>query len=171
MERAVLVGNAQSLIGKNKGCWIDEHKFVIRMNGGAPTNQNGQQVGTKTTHWSFSTESEKQYWKWRNGLPAHLIEMRLNPRIKYPSCGGSAITNDPDSYFILLSLYGEGRPSTGVLTAYYLTCVMNWRIDLIGFDFFQTKSWYRQRDNHGPHPPARELQLIRSLPNCNLVQA
>lgn len=156
----VLVGNSDSLLtGQPRGRLIDSFGTVIRFNGGRP-DEHKEALGQKTDYWSFSTRHEVDYLRWK--IPG-AIPMLLNRRIEYPVKVPNAVYNDEVTYNALIRDYGHPRPSTGLITAHYIT--KRWDCDLhcIGFDFFKRGTWYRGSNANIPHDGEREREFMVSL--------
>ena len=155
----LLVGNSSSLLDKTHGGMIDSYDNVIRFNGGNPVKHQ-ESVGSKTDYWSFSTLNESEYLKWK--IP-NAVQMCLNMRIDYPFVDGVAIYNNSGTYRQLILDYGHPRPSTGLITAHYVSKLWECEVFCIGFDFFQSGTWYRGSNEHIPHDGPREKDYMKSL--------
>jgi len=142
--RVILVGGSDRLLKRNDGDLIDSFDRVVRFNGGIPTGKENH-LGTRTDYWSFSTLFADQYKRW---VITGAIPMLLNMRIEYPISPPNAIYNDPDNYAELRATYSHPRPSTGLVTAHYIS--RQWECDLhcIGFDFFNSDTWYTGPPSH-----------------------
>lgn len=154
----ILVGNSDSLSGM--GGLIDAHDNVVRMNGGAPAWGNAADIGTRTTLWSFSTDRPGKYREWRAGFRG-VTELRLNGRLDYGFCGG--FNGCQSHYAGFMRRYGHPRPSTGLITADYLVRRLGHKLTVVGFDHFQSGTWYRAGSAHGPHDGEREAEYMKSL--------
>lgn len=136
--KVILVGGSENLLKHPIGEFIDSFDRVVRFNGGNPLGRE-ESLGWRTDYWSFSTLFAAQYSKWAiDGA----IPMMLNMRIEYPIVLPDAIRNDPDNYQQLRSTYGHPRPSTGLVTAHYIANMWECDLHCIGFDFFETNTWY-----------------------------
>jgi hypothetical protein len=155
----LLVGNSSNLIGRTYGSFIDSFDSVIRFNGANPF-RHPKALGIKTDYWSFSTMVLAQYQQWR--IPG-AVPMCLNMRITYPAHVPDAIMNDMDTYNDLIDGYGHMRPSTGLITAHYVSRKWDCNVSCIGFDFFKSDTWYRGSNEHIPHDGEREQAYIESL--------
>lgn len=157
--KVILVGNSVELLERRDGAIIDSMDRVVRFNGGNPSGRS-ESLGERTDYWSFSTMVAEQYHQWR--IPG-AVPMLLNLRIKYPVTPEGAIYNDFETYSHLRDTYQHPRPSTGLITAHYIA--RNWDCDLycIGFDFFETATWYRGSNKNIPHNGALERSYMKSL--------
>lgn len=155
--KAVLVGNKAI-----KGCGelIDSYPVVIRINGGIPDTGNKNDIGEVTSGWSFSTMSKAQYDFWREGFSG-IPQLTLNSRCSYEFVKGFRIDNPV--YVDLINDYQHPRPSTGLITAHYLVKHEGFELDLIGFDFFQSPTWYRGSNEHIPHNGNMEREYLTDL--------
>jgi hypothetical protein len=166
----ILVGNAASLLDKQLGEFIDAHESVVRMNNGGPLPDKASDLGLRTTHWSFSATDRTQYLYWRGKLPTDVIELRLNRRIVYPIGNSESISPTQLVYDRMLKNYAGARPSTGAITAAWLCGVMRYKVTAVGFDFFQSRTWYRDSDARGPHDSDQEKAFLENMTNLRVMQ-
>ena len=159
MTEVLLVGNSITLLDGSAGQVIDDYDKVVRFNGGNPTKHQDA-IGSRTDYWSFSTVNESEYLKWK--IPG-AIPMCLNMRIDYPFMSEDAIYNNAGTYRQLRMAYGHPRPSTGLITAHYIAKLWKCRVSCIGFDFFESDTWYRGSNEHIPHDGGLEREYMQSL--------
>jgi hypothetical protein len=95
--------------------------------------------------------------------------MRLNRRIAYPGKNPAAVGCTMKVYNRMLSEYEGDRPSTGVLTAAWLCGIMRYKVTAVGFDFFKSRTWYRDSDKRGPHDPKHEQAFLGNLTNLRVM--
>lgn len=155
----LLVGNSSDLLKQNNGKLIDSYDTVIRFNGGNPEGYE-KHLGEKTDYWSFSTLRLADYQNW---LIPDAVPMCLNMRIDYPVSPWGAIYNNAGTYRMLISSYGHPRPSTGLITAHYVKKLWKCDVSCIGFDFFQSGTWYRGSNVSIPHDGNKEQEFMKSL--------
>jgi len=156
--RVVLVGN--KLIESNQGELIDSYDLVIRLNGGIVTLKNKHHIGTKTDCWSFSTKSKAQYDGWHESFRG-VTKLTLNNRCNYEFVEGFRVEHP--AYDELTAEYAHSRPSTGLITADYLVRVQGFDVDLVGFDFFSSGTWYRGSNENIPHDGDNERDYLTGL--------
>ena len=156
--RVLLVGGSSNLLNGNDGFLIDSYDKVVRFNGGIPAGHE-RQLGSRTDYWSFSTKFADQYNRWKI---TGAVPMLLNMRIEYPITPANAIYNDAENYKQLRDTYKHPRPSTGLVTAHYIA--KKWACDLycIGFDFFESETWYTGPPA-GVHSGQLEREYMESL--------
>ena len=157
--KVILVGNSATLLDQSNGDLIDSYDGVIRFNGGNPAGHR-ESLGSKTDYWSFSTLREDDYIRWK--IPG-AVPMCLNMRIKYPFVKEDAIYNNAGTYRMLRSSYSHPRPSTGLITAHYVVKLWKCAVDCIGFDFFESDTWYRGSNQNIPHDGKMEREYMQSL--------
>ena len=156
----LLVGNSAKLLEKPyRGVVIDSFGTVVRFNGGNPA-RHPEQLGERTDYWSFSTKNAQEVEDWQ--IPG-ARPMCLNMRIDYPVWLADSVYNTRENYDHLIEDYGHPRPSTGLITAHYIT--RNWEGDVycIGFDFFGSDTWYRGSNANIPHDGDREREYMKTL--------
>ena len=155
----LLVGNSSALLESSSGDMIDSADKVVRFNGGNPTKHQ-ESIGSKTDYWSFSTLNAAEYRQWK--IPGAIV-MCLNMRIDYPFVTEDVIYNNTGTYRQLVMAYGHPRPSTGLITAHYISKLWDCRLSCIGFDFFESGTWYRGSNENIPHDGGREREYMQSL--------
>ena len=155
----LLVGNSSRLLDNKCGGLIDSYDKIVRFNGGNPAGHK-KELGSRTDYWSFSTLKEAEYTRWR--IPG-AMQMCLNMRIDYPFVTGEVIYNNSGTYTQLIMAYGHPRPSTGLITAHYIARLWDCSVSTIGFDFFESDTWYRGSNEHIPHDGNREREYMESL--------
>lgn len=155
----ILVGNSSKMLDGKAGNLIDRFDRVVRFNGGNP-DKHTEALGTKTDYWSYSTLLADEFRKWR--IPG-ATPMCLNMRIEYPFMPEDAICNYRPNYVDLIANYGHLRPSTGLITAHFISRMWFAKVSCIGFDFFKSGTWYRGSNEHIPHDGDREREYMKSL--------
>ena len=173
MMKCALVGNADSIRSTGSGKIIDRHDMVCRCNAGAPGTGKAEHrdTGTRADLWSFSTIQPDQYERWRKLFPPGAIPLTLNNRLAYHFMKGPRIINPQQNYAALIDGFGYTRPSTGTITAHFLSQFFGWEVTLFGFDFFTSSTWYRNSEAHGPHDGQRERKYLSELPGVSLYFA
>lgn len=157
---AIIVGNSAKLLKARQGDFIDSHETIIRLNGGIPSPTTYSSIGRKTHYWSMSA-NERQYTLWEKEWSKLPKIMFLNGRSRWTPEG--AMVWDEDNYKAFIEDFGYERPSTGLITAQHIRKVLGWDLTAIGFDGFQSQTWYRKSDQHGPHNGKQELDYMKKL--------
>lgn len=164
-----VVGNASSLLTRNYGTMIDSG-CVLRINAGIPINKKAQ--GRKVDIHCFGTRhnlvtninSRRRHWLMRRktdyfrNIPSiwmTLIERELSKdplEIFYPVRLGEKLEN----------ILGA-RPSTGISVLHMMSELTEARIQIFGFDFKTTHTFYRKSENSGPHDWEAERKFAEAL--------
>jgi hypothetical protein len=150
-----LVGNAASLLKTSHGPEID-NGCVVRLNSGVPirTAAQGRRVDLHcfTTYSSFQENMRRSSWR-----------VRLKSRYFAPTpsvwlSGEERETCiNPEQLFYPLSMLDHlsrkfgTKPSAGARAIHMLTELTAAPIRLYGFDFKDSPSFYRRKENKGPH--------------------
>ena len=149
-KRVALVGNAQSIFGTHHGFEIDRHDVVIRFNRGFITDPEAQ--GTRTDVLFLATELN--------------IDEKLQFRAKYyvnrsanTTCGDYTISNDDRAR---LKAWIGKQPSTGFM-AIDICRECGCEIDLYGFDFNASGTFYNPPDYKTWHDFDTEERLVRDM--------
>ncbi len=169
-KTVAIVGNATSLLGKKYGKQIDSHDIVIRFNRGYIINEEAQ--GVKTTVWASSLYIDELELKQKFPGINHIIwltpklslmkEYSLNVKkrmIIYPFL----------EWFKLYKRMNNTRPTSGAMLIDFLVNNVNFSsIDIYGFDFFRTNSFYNTTRLNSliadsPHKFNQEEVYLRNL--------
>ena len=164
-KSVAIIGNAQSLFDYEFGDEIDSHDIVIRMNSGMIQKSISQ--GSKTTIWASSfplkenvvnNEFNPKYIFW--------ITPKLSVKPLYSISFHKKMFMLPFNVWEeLFKNLDETRPTTGLSIIYFLLehCSPK-NVDLYGFDFFETKSFYLEKiRTDTPHNFSKEKEYVFSL--------
>ena len=164
-KSVAIIGNAQSLFEHELGNEIDSHDIVIRMNSGMIQKSVSQ--GSKTTIWASSfplkekivnDEFNPEYIFW--------ITPKLSVKPLYSISFHKKMFMLPFNVWEeLFKNLDETRPTTGLSIIYFLLEHCNTKnVDLYGFDFFETKSFYLEKiRTDTPHNFSKEKEYVFSL--------
>lgn len=160
-QDVAIVGNAQSLLDRNLGDEIDSHDIVVRLNKGVTIEKNGHKCDIHCASGregivdpqDFKTEIPQiSFWmtpKYREMAPSHFY---LFPEMSWRNLKMRALPG------------GADRPTTGLMAIYMILQTGAANINLYGFDFWQTKTFYLDRRGSRPaHNPAKERDFVDEL--------
>ena len=153
-KSVAIVGNAKSIFDKENGDEIDNHDIIIRFNRGFVTKPESQ--GTKTHIVILACEltvDEKLTYK-----AMYYLNRSHNTR-----CGNDTISNIDRQR--LRDAIGK-QPSSGFMAIDL--CLEAKSIDLYGFDFGQTPTFYNPEGYITQHDYNKEKQLILKMRNINI---
>lgn len=154
-----IVGNAKSIFDKKNGKRIDNHDFVIRFNKGFITRTESQ--GTKTSLLLLACE-----------LTPEQI-MSYKPKFV---CNRSRHYNNPTMYTIrneqraLMKLRLGSQPSTGFMAIDICLYFGAKSIDLYGFDFEATPTFYNPEGYKTQHDYNKEEDIVRDYERKGLLK-
>jgi hypothetical protein len=165
-----VVGNAESIFEKNFGNDIDSHDIVVRFNKGYIKNENSQ--GRKTDIWASSLYIDEINLK--KIFPDIKYVIWLSPKLslikKYSFKFFRKMTIYPlYKWYSLYNKIARNRPTSGAMLLDYLIKSTKYKkIDIYGFDFFKTNTFYNelkleQLKSKTPHNFFDEKQYILSL--------
>ena len=144
----IIVGNSSGILNHKEGKLIDSYDIVVRLNRGyQPNNYFYNSLGSKTNILSIGIKSAKQA---SNVILSNKVNYILSPiiwsdKLSYPN----VYDIDHSVYHKLKEDLGGIKPSTGISTFNFFNTLINFKkLDLIGFDFFQTSSYHRNRLGH-----------------------
>ena len=150
-----LVGNAASLLSTNLGEQIDAG-CVVRLNSGIPIRPTAQ--GRNIDIHCFSTRSSLEQNLRKAPWRVRLRRRYLNNAFSVWMSGSERETcTDPQQAFMPLDMREDllrrfgANPSVGASTLHMLSELTGAEIRLFGFDFKETTTFYRRRENRGPH--------------------
>ena len=147
-KKIIIVGNSSKILNGNHRKLIDSYHIVVRINKGYLHRQNiySDKIGTKTNILSIGLQSASFA---ANVIQSNTVNYILCPilyseRLEYPN----VYDVEKDVYNELKNKLGGFKPSTGISTYNFFNMNMNFeRLDLIGFDFFESS--VRQRNQLG----------------------
>tara|TARA_R100001460_G_scaffold88060_2_gene129552 strand:- start:2059 stop:2718 length:660 start_codon:yes stop_codon:yes gene_type:complete len=147
-KKIIIVGNSSKILNGTHGRLIDSYDIVVRINKGYFQRQGlySRQIGIKTNILSLGMKSASFA---ANVIRGNLIKYILSPIIYSERLEYSNVYDvQADVYNQLKNELGGFKPSTGISTYNFLNRNMNFeRLDLIGFDFFESS--VRQRNQLG----------------------
>jgi hypothetical protein len=152
-----VVGNAASLCDQRHGAAIEAASIVVRMNRAIPPA--AETHGTRTDVLAFSRLAKVQdafelfNARW-------VIWMSPKARPETPPAG---ILYYPRSAWEELHATLGSRPSTGLMTLDLLSRMSPGQVDVFGFDFKATNTFFHDRFHVGPHDFAQEALYARKL--------
>lgn len=141
-KTVAIVGNAQSLFSERYGSEINKHDVIIRFTHGYITNPEAQ--GSKTTILISAEDLDKK--RIREYNPLYIINRR-----QLIGNGTEYYFTNEDKNRVRLGL--DGTPSSGILAIDLCDVAGCKKIDLYGFDWERTKTfynpdWYKTEHNY-----------------------
>ncbi|MDB6453080.1 hypothetical protein [Falsirhodobacter sp. 20TX0035] len=162
-----LVGNAASLFSSRHGAEIDAG-CVVRLNSGVPVRARAQ--GRRVDLHCFSTMSSFRYnmgrARWRVRLKKRYFDG--TPSV-WMGWGERDTAEDPQQLFYPLPLLEAlterlgAPPSVGARSLHMLHELTTADLRLFGFDFKQSTTFYRTKENLGSHDWEAERRFALSL--------
>ena len=150
-KKIIIVGNCSDLLNTKHGSLIDNYEIVVRINRGYQYRKHlyDEYIGSKTTILSLGVKGAVDAARIIEGNSVNYI---LSPIIY------SENLNYDNVYDISLATYNSlkeslngNKPSTGISTYNFFNRFIDFaRLDLIGFDFFETSAIRRNRLGHDP---------------------
>ena len=147
-RKIIIVGNSSRLLKDSYAKIIDSYEIVVRINRGyQPTNLYSHFIGTKTNFLSLGVKSEAFARRiiLGNHIPYILCPIMYSDKLHYPN----AYHVEKEVYQSLKNELGNNKPSTGIATFNFFNKLNNFqRLDLIGFDFFESSGAHRNQLGH-----------------------
>ena len=148
-KTVAIVGNAKSIFDKKNGKEIDSHDIIIRFNRGFITKPESQGRRTDILILAVNLNLDEK--------SAFNSQYYVN-RSKKTTCGSITIENKFRAD--LKELIGK-QPSSGFMAI--KLCDQAKSIDLSGFDFGKTKTFYNPEGFITPHDYDKEFEIIKTL--------
>jgi len=153
-KKIIIVGNSSRILSHTYGTLIDNYEIVVRINRGYQPGNTAQQetnfrkqLGSKTTILSLGVKSSifaRQIVS-GNACSYILCPIIWSDKLDYPNVHDI----DPAEYHKLKEELGGFKPSTGISTYNFFNKLNNFkRLDLIGFDFFESSTPHRNQLGH-----------------------
>lgn len=157
-KSVAIVGNAKSLFDKKYGEEIDNHDVVIRFNKGFPNNKESQ--GEKTTIVMLACEISKPD---REFYKAKYIITRS----KFYENNADFVISNKDRYLLAEKL--GSQPSTGFIAIDMCLTAGAKSIDLYGFDFEKTPTFYNSEGYKTQHDYKKEKEIVLNYEKSGLL--
>ena len=151
-KRVAIVGNAESIFSKSNGSLIDQFDVVIRFNRGFITKPESQ--GTRTDILIMACELTEEE---RKSYGAKIYINRMN-RFRNPT---PLHFQNVDIKYIGREIE-DARASSGFIAINLCVAAKAKSIDLFGFDWEETPTFYNPADYHTLHNYADEKSLVFS---------
>lgn len=139
-----VIGNAKSLFNKNYGKEIDSHDVVIRINKGIEVCANSKLIlshGKKVDIWCFnlykSLENFDNFMK--KQIPQNYKRLQMNYS---PLTGHFDSTISETAINEVKNIFAPKKITTGFRILHYLTKFDTSKVDVYGFDWKETPTYY-----------------------------
>jgi len=148
-KRIIIVGNSSGLLNGSHRKIIDSYNVVVRINRGYFNTalHYSEYVGSKTNILSIGvqTASQASMIIGSNSVNYILSPIIYSERLNYPN----VYDVQQDTYNTLKESLGNTKPSTGISTYNFFNRFIDFaRLDLIGFDFFESSMLQRNQLGH-----------------------
>lgn len=169
-KKMCILGNANSVLRKKRD--IDSFDIVGRMNRGTPKGREAF-IGSRTDILFLSTHMSGENIK-GSFNPRHVVWMTICHRLASSWTLRHAIQSPMDDWS---ALYRKLRmnPTTGMMALNFVLKHLDFKsLDIYGFDFFKTKTWYNTKvDNGQKHSGEKEevlfMKMIKGNPKVRFV--
>jgi len=169
-KKICILGNANSVLNEEKD--IDSFDIVGRMNRGTPKGKE-RFIGNRTDILFLSTHMSGENIQ-RSFDPRFTVWMTICNRLASSWVLKNAIQNPMEDWDALHEKLGI-NPTTGMMTLSFLLKHINFKsLDIYGFDFFKTKTWYNTRIDSGQkHSGKKEkvlfMKMIKGRKNVRIL--
>jgi len=148
-KKIIIVGNSSRILQGNYGRLIDGYQIIVRLNRGYQRGNNlyREFLGSKTHILSLGVKGHN----FANQIVAgNAVEYILSPIIYSDRLSYSNVCNvSAEEYHTLKESLGGYKPSTGIATYNFFNKLGGFeRLDLIGFDFFESSGPHRNQLGH-----------------------
>ena len=156
-KTVAVVGNAQSLKSKNYGKEIDSHDVVVRINRGiSASDMHTNSFGKKTNVWMFNLYNDKlKSFHSSLSIDNKYYKMQMN----YDKNNRNFDYSYPKEYYLeLFSYFDPKKPTTGIRCLHYISKCNPKSVDVYGFDWKETPTFYDRYANDSQHDYAKEKE-------------
>lgn len=157
-KKVAIVGNAKSLFDYSAGEEINKHDVVIRFNKGFVVDEESQ--GRKTSILMLACEINKLE------IDRYNARYTLNRSGHYRNAVQYVISTQDRE---LLKEKIGSQPSTGFMAIDLCLTARARHIDLYGFDFEKTPTFYNPEGYETQHNYNKEEQIVREYESCGLL--
>tara|TARA_R100000541_G_scaffold57099_1_gene66970 strand:- start:2448 stop:3122 length:675 start_codon:yes stop_codon:yes gene_type:complete len=168
-KKIIIVGNCSDLLNEhgaaNNAKLIDSYDIVVRINRGYHYKQQlyDNYIGSKTSILSLGVQTAQQAYIIVGG---NSVDYILSPIIYSENLDYSNVYDiSKDTYDTLKKLLDNNKPSTGISTYNFFNRFIDFeRLDLIGFDFFESSVRQRNQLGHtkvSDHNGNKELAFFK----------
>tara|TARA_R100001509_G_scaffold126178_1_gene79640 strand:+ start:780 stop:1430 length:651 start_codon:yes stop_codon:yes gene_type:complete len=148
-KKIIIVGNSSRILQANYGRIIDGYEVIVRINRGYQRGHDlyRENIGSKTHILSLGIKS---FHFASQVVAGNAVDYILSPiiysdRLSYPN----SFNVTKEEYNHLREGLGGHKPSTGIATFNFFNKLGGFeRLDLIGFDFFESSSPHRNQLGH-----------------------
>ena len=165
-KSVAIVGNARSLLVKEQGREIDSHDVVIRFNKGYPAKKVGFRTDILFLACTLTTEELLKfgtpYTVRRSKLCGNCCDGQISVRDRLQLC--QSLTP-----VARMKAKTHCQPSTGFIAINFALSSDCRSIDLYGFDFFRTSTYYNKPGYVTLHNGAKEEEKILEYEKNGLV--
>jgi hypothetical protein len=165
-KKIIIVGNSSGLLSSSNRKLIDNYDIVVRINRGYQYKRQlfDEYLGSKTSILSIGVKTATQA---ANIVQGNSVDYILSPIIHSESLNYPNVYSvGKDTYDLLKQSLGGTKPSTGISTFNFLNRFIDFaRLDLIGFDFFESSSRQRNQLGHikvDDHAGSNELTFFQN---------
>jgi hypothetical protein len=168
-----IVGNASSILKTRHGAQIDEC-CVVRLNSGVPIRARAQgrriDIHCISTPSSFDVNMKKARWliRFRRGYFAGATSIWTGKEER-EDAASDQMFYPVEMLDYLTSQFGA-KPSVGARALHIFSELTEAPIKLFGFDFKESESFYRKRENRGPHNWDAERDYARGLARVGRIE-
>lgn len=158
-KRVAIVGNSEAIFRHQYGEEIDKHDIIIRFNKGFP-HRCPESLGTKTDILFLActlNDEELNYYG-----PCHTVK---RSRFCFNNCHFRIITDDRISL-----CQRSAQPSTGFIAINFALSTECKSIDLYGFDFFKSATYYNLPGYQTLHNGDAEQEKILEYQKYKLLE-
>lgn len=158
-KTVAIVGNSQKILSEKHGAEIESHDIVIRFNKGFPQGKP-EALGKRTDILFLACTLSNLELKIFN----------VTYTVKRSNLCQNACNFDVSKYDRCSLKQGRANPSTGFLAINFALSTDCKSIDLYGFDFFKSPTYYNPKDYKTLHDGQSEAVKVKEYAENNLVR-
>jgi hypothetical protein len=158
-KKICLLGNSNNILNNPKN--IDSYDIVCRINKGIPTGKE-KFIGSRTDILFLSTKMKDEEIQ-KNFNPKYVMWITKDIKRQSPWLSQHVIKVPPKDWQEVKDILTT-LPSSGCMSIYFLIKHIDFnKLDIYGFDFFKSGTWYHNLKNQPWHNGNLEKQFIINL--------
>ena len=153
-KTVAVIGNAQSIFKKEYGKEIDSHDVIVRINRGLKIKDQKYQ-GSKTNVWMFNLYNQKLHEFYLDIDDKNYFKMQMNEDVSNRFFDYSY---KREYYLELEGHFKPKKPTTGIRCLDYIFKCEPKHVDVYGFDWKETPTFYDRFANDTAHDYLKEKE-------------
>ncbi|MBR2679436.1 MAG: glycosyltransferase family 29 protein [Exiguobacterium sp.] len=166
-KRVAVVGNAASLLNKGQAKEIDEHDIVIRFNRGFPSDKVGRRTDILFLACDLTHQEIARYGHPKTIRRSRFCHTRCDYNLRTTT--RARLSQEPNAAMRKRNPKLRSQASTGFLAVDFCLSAQCASVDLYGFDFFESPTYYNAPGYETLHNGVKEGERLKEFERCGLI--